>query len=143
MRKNSIKNTRINGEVQKELGNIIRGDIKDPRISPLTSVVAVEVAPDLKSCKVYISVLGDEEAQKDTIKGLKSAEGYIRTKLAKTINLRNTPQLNFILDQSIEYGVNMSKLIDEVNRNIGHDEEEDNDKALVWPTDDEEEDENE
>ena len=141
MRKNSIKNTRINGEVQKELGNIIRGDIKDPRISPLTSVVAVEVAPDLKSCKVYISVLGDEEAQKDTIKGLKSAEGYIRTKLAKSINLRNTPQLTFVLDQSIEYGVNMSKLIDEVNRNIDHDEESDDDETPVWPTDDEEEDE--
>ncbi len=142
MRKNSIKNTRINGEVQKELGNIIRGDIKDPRISPLTSVVAVEVAPDLKSCKVYISVLGDEEAQKDTIKGLKSAEGYIRTKLAKSINLRNTPQLTFVLDQSIEYGVNMSKLIDEVNRNIDHDEESDDDTP-IWPTDDEEEDEDE
>ena len=143
MRKNSIKNTRINGEVQKELGNIIRGDIKDPRISPLTSVVAVEVAPDLKSCKVYISVLGDEEAQKDTIKGLKSAEGYIRTKLAKSINLRNTPQLTFVLDQSIEYGVNMSKLIDEVNRNIDHDEESDDDETPVRPTDDEEEDDDE
>ncbi len=140
MRKNSIKNTRINGEVQKELGNIIRGDIKDPRISPLTSVVAVEVAPDLKSCKVYISVLGDEEAQKNTIKGLRSAEGYIRTKLAKSINLRNTPQLTFVLDQSIEYGVNMSKLIDEVNRNISHDEET---EAPLWPTDEDEDDEDE
>ena len=55
MRKNSIKNTRINGEVQRELSNIIRGEIKDPRINPLTSVVAVEVAPDLKTCKAYIS----------------------------------------------------------------------------------------
>ncbi len=115
MRKNSIKNTRINGEVHKELSNIIRGEIKDPRIHPMTSVVAVEVAPDLKSCKAYISVLGDEEAQKNTIAGLKSAEGYIRTKLARTVNLRNTPEIRFILDQSIEYGVNMSKLIDDVN----------------------------
>lgn len=115
MRKNSIKNTRINGEVMRELSNIIRGEIKDPRIHPLTSVVAVEVAPDLKNCKAYISVLGDEKAQEDTIKGLKSAEGYIRTKLAKNINLRNTPEVRFILDQSIEYGVNMSKKIDEVN----------------------------
>ena len=65
MRKNSIKNTRINGEVQKELSNIIRGEIKDPRINPLTSVVAVEVAPDLKTCKAYISVLGDEKSQQD------------------------------------------------------------------------------
>ena len=114
MRKNSIKNTRINGEVQRELANIIRGGIKDPRISPLTSVVAVEVAPDLKTCKAYISVLGDGEAQKATLAGLKSAEGYIRRELAHTVNLRNTPEIRFILDQSIEYGVHMSKIIDEV-----------------------------
>ena len=114
MRKNSIKNTRINGEVQRELANIIRGGIKDPRISPLTSVVAVEVAPDLKTCKAYISVLGDSEAQKATLEGLKSAEGYIRRELAHTVKLRNTPEIRFILDQSIEYGVHMSKIIDEV-----------------------------
>lgn len=114
MRKNSIKNTRINGEVQRVLAEIIRGGIKDPRIAPMTSVVAVEVAPDLKTCKAWISVLGDEQAQKDTLAGLKSAEGYIRSQLAKTINLRNTPQVHFIMDQSIAYGVNMSKLIDEV-----------------------------
>ena len=116
MRKNSIKNTRINTEVQHELSNIIRGEIKDPRIAPMTSVVAVEVAPDLKTSKAYISVLGDEEAQKDTLEGLRSAEGYIRKQLASSINLRNTPEIKFIIDQSIEYGVNMSKLIDEVNK---------------------------
>ena len=116
MRKNSIKNTRINGEMQKALAEIIRGGIKDPRISPLTSVVAVEVAPDLKTCKAWISVLGDEDVQKSTLEGLKSAAGYIRNQLAKEINLRNTPELLFIMDQSIAYGVNMSKLIDENRR---------------------------
>ncbi|MBO8462851.1 MAG: 30S ribosome-binding factor RbfA [Firmicutes bacterium] len=121
MRKNSIKNTRINGEVMKELSRIISREIKDPRIHPLTSVVAVEVAPDLKSCKAYISVYGDEEARLDTLAGLKSAEGFIRKELARTINLRNTPEVRFILDQSIEYGVNMSRMIDEVNH---HDDEE-------------------
>ena len=115
MRKNSIKNTRINGEVQRVLAEIIRGEIKDPRISPWTSVVAVEVAPDLKSCKAWISVLGDEEARKNTLQGLKSAEGFIRRQLARIINLRNTPDITFVVDQSIEYGVNMSKLIDDVN----------------------------
>ena len=114
MRKNSVKNTRINGEVQRVLAEIIRGEIKDPRIAPMTSVVSVEVAPDLKTCKAWISVLGDEKAQADTLAGLRSAEGYIRNRLAKTINLRNTPQIHFIMDQSIAYGVNMSKLIDEV-----------------------------
>ena len=78
-------------EVQRELSNIIRSEIKDPRISPLTTVVAVEVAPDLKTAKAYISVLGDEEAQKNTLAGLKSAEGYIRRELARSVNLRNTP----------------------------------------------------
>lgn len=116
MRKNSVKNTRINGKVLKELSNIIRSEIKDPRINPMTSVVSVEVAPDLKTCKAYISVLGDEQSQKDTITGLKSAEGYIRRELARTVNLRNTPEIKFILDQSIEYGINMSKLIDEVTQ---------------------------
>ncbi len=114
MRKNSVKNTRVNGEVQRVLAEIIRGEIKDPRISPLTSVVAVEVAPDLKSCKAWISVLGGEEARKDTLAGLKSAEGFIRRQIAKTINLRNTPEITFVMDQSIEYGVNMSHKIDEI-----------------------------
>ena len=123
MRKNSVKNIRVNDEVMRELSNIIRGEVKDPRINPFTSVVAVEVAPDLKTAKAYISVLGDEKAQADTIAGLKSAEGYIRSKLAKSINLRNTPEIKFILDQSIEYGINMSHKIDEAMKNISKEEE--------------------
>lgn len=125
MRKNSIKNTRINGEVQRELSLIISREIKDPRINPMTSVVAVEVAPDLKTCKAYISVLGDEKSQQDTLAGLKSAVGYIRRELARTINLRNTPEIRFVLDQSIEYGVNMSKLIDDVTGGSSEDDEND------------------
>ena len=122
MRKNSIKNTRINGEVQRELGRIISREIKDPRISSLTSVVAVEVAPDLKSCKAQISVLGDEQVQKSTMEGLNSAMGFIRKELAHSVNLRNTPAITFIMDQSIEYGVHMSKMISEVNKNLKEDE---------------------
>ena len=124
MRKNSIKNTRVNAEVQRELGNILRGGIKDSRVAPMTSVVAVEVAPDLKTCKAFISVLGDEKAQQDTLKGLQSAEGYIRRELARTINMRNTPEIVFILDQSIEYGVNMSRKIDELTKDLKDGEEE-------------------
>ena len=80
----------------------------------MTSVVSVEVAPDLKSAKAYISVLGDEEAQKNTLAGLRSAEGFIRGRLAKEVNLRNTPEILFIMDQSIAYGVDMSFKIDQV-----------------------------
>ena len=114
-------------EVQRELSQIIRSEIKDPRIHPLTSVVAVEVTPDLKYCKAYISVLGNQEAKEATIRGLNSAEGYIRRQLARNLNLRNTPEIRFILDESIEYGVNMSKLIDDVAKrdaSLGKSEEE-------------------
>lgn len=124
MRKNSIKNTRVNMEVQRELSNIIRGGIKDPRVAPMTSVVSVEVAPDLKTCKAYISVLGDEKAQADTIKGLQSAEGYIRRELARTLNMRNTPEIKFVIDQSIEYGVMMSKKISDVTKDLPEEDEE-------------------
>ena len=79
MRKNSVKNNRINGEVQRELSRIISREIKDPRISPMTSVVDVVVTPDLKFCKAYISVLGDQDDVDSTFAGLKSAMGYIRS----------------------------------------------------------------
>ena len=125
MRKNSIKNTRINGEVMKELSLIIRQEIKDPRIHMMTSVTSVEVAPDLKTCKAYISVMGSDEEKKDTIAGLRSAEGYVRRQLAKRLNLRNTPEIQFVLDHSIEYGVHMSRLIDEVNKETPERDEED------------------
>ena len=123
MKKNSIKNTRVNAVVQRELSHIIHEEIKDPRIHPMTSVVSVEVTPDLKFCKAYISVLGDEQAQRDTLAGLQSAEGFIRRLLAQTVNLRNTPEIQFISDQSIEYGVRMSKLIDEVNESADESED--------------------
>ena len=111
MKKNSTKNLRINEEVAHEISVILR-DLKDPRIAVMTSVMDAVVATDLKTCKVYISVLGDEKEQKETMEGLRSAEGYIRRELAHTLNLRNTPCLTFILDRSIERGAYMSHLID-------------------------------
>jgi ribosome-binding factor A len=90
----------------------------------MTSVVSVEVAPDLKTCKAYISVLGDQDAQADTLAGLQSAHGFIKRELARTVNLRNTPDIRFVMDQSIEYGVNMSRKIDEINAPLHQREEE-------------------
>ena len=113
MRKNSNKNKRINGEVMKVISEAIRYS-KDPRISPMTSVMDVEVAPDLKTCKVWVTVMGDDEDRLRTAEGLKSAAGYIRSTLAKELNMRYTPELRFIMDDSIEYAINMSKMIDEV-----------------------------
>ncbi len=114
MRKGNIKNNRINGEVQRELSRLLREEIKDPRIHEMTSVVAAEVTADLKYAKIYVSVLGDGDAREDTLDGLRSAAPFIRGQLARSLNLRNTPELTFILDQSIEYGIQMSKRIDEV-----------------------------
>lgn len=114
MRKNSIKHTRLNGELIKELSNIIRTEVKDPQVDPFVSVTAVDCATDLKTCKVYISVLGEEESLSRTVNALKRAEGFIKSRLASNMNMRNTPQLIFIADNSIEYGVKMSEMIDRV-----------------------------
>jgi len=141
MRKNSIKNTRINGEVRRVLADIIHNEIKDPRISPFTSVVAAEVAPDLKTCKVWISVLGDDDFAESTLTGLKSASGFIRRELAHIVNLRNTPEIRFILDQSIAYGVNMSTKINAVMKDMPDrtgEENETADEAAVETADSEE-----
>lgn len=114
MKKTSHKNQRINGEVQRELSRIISMEIKDPRIDPMTTVTDVVVTPDLKYCKAFISVLGNEESGANTLEGLRSAAGYIRRELARNVNLRNTPEITFVLDNSIEYGVEMSRKIDEL-----------------------------
>ncbi|MCI8963419.1 MAG: 30S ribosome-binding factor RbfA [Eubacterium sp.] len=115
MKKNSVKNIRINSEVQREMSQIIREEIKDPRVHPMTSVMAVEVTPDLKFAKIFVSVLGSEEEKEKTMEGLKKSASFARGQLARRMNMRNTPELTFILDNSIEYGVTMSKRIDEVN----------------------------
>ncbi len=128
MRKNSIKNIRINSEVKRELCDILDNGSKDPRIqNAMISVNDVSVTPDLKYCKAYISVLGDDEEAQQVMEGLKSASGYIRSELAHRINLRNTPEIEFILDKSIEHGVDMVHLIDEVNKGDEDDEHSDRD----------------
>lgn len=114
MKKGSVKNTRINAEVMRELSVAIR-DLKDPRVSPMTSVTGAEVTPDLQYCKVYISVLGSEESLAKTMEGLKAAAGFLRRELAQTVNLRHTPELQFVADHSIMYGAHMDELIRKVN----------------------------
>ena len=93
MRKNSIKNTRVNEAVRQELSMLISREVKDPRVDMMTTVTKVIVATDLKTCKVYISVYGDEEKKAETMAGLKSSEGFLRRMLARNLNLRNTPEL--------------------------------------------------
>lgn len=120
MRKRSVKNNRINEEVLKALSIIIREDLKDPRIAPICSVLSVEVAPDLKTAKVYISVLGSKEQEESTLEGLRASAGHIRSLLAKKVNLRNTPELIFKENSSISEGIRMTKLIEEVIESDRH-----------------------
>lgn len=114
--KNNNRMTRINDEILKELSQIIRCEIKDPRVGVMTSVLRVDTTPDLKYCKVFVSVLGNEEEKDGVMKGLKNATGFIRRLLAQRVNLRNTPELIFKLDDSVEYSIRMSKLIDEISK---------------------------
>ena len=116
MRKNSIKNTRINEAVRQELSMLISREVKDPRVDMMATVTRAIVATDLKTCKVYISVYGDGLKKEETMAGLKSSEGFLRRMLAKNLNLRNTPELFFILDESLDYAMYMSGKIDELSR---------------------------
>lgn len=114
--KNNNRMTRINDEILKEVAQILRGELKDPRVGVMTSVLRVDTTPDLKYCKVYVSVLGNDEEKQGVMKGLKNATGFIRRLLAQRVNLRNTPELIFKLDDSVEYSIRMSKLIDEISK---------------------------
>ncbi len=120
MKKGSNRMIRINDEIQKEISAIIRGDLKDPRIGVITSVLKVDTTNDLKYCKVYISVLGDEDKKQEVMGVLKNAAGFIRSLIAQRINLRITPELKFILDDSLEYSFKIDSLI----RSVIKDDEE-------------------
>ena len=122
MRKNSTKNRIVSQEVRRELSRLILDGVKDPRIAPLTTVTDTTVAPDLKTAKVYVSVYGDAEAKKNTMEGLKNAASYLRSMLAKNLNMRLTPQLFFVLDDSLDYAMKIDAMIDSL-----HKDEEDGD----------------
>ena len=104
---------RINEDVKRELADIFRG-LKDPRISPLVSIVRVEVSGDLSYAKVYVSALGGEDATGNTIKGLKSAAGFIRKELSERLRIRKVPELRFIPDTSIARGADISRILKEI-----------------------------
>ena len=126
MKKNSTKNRIVSQEVRRELSRLILEEVKDPRIAQLTTVTDVYVAPDLKTAKVYVSVYGDEAVKKETFTGLRNAAPFLRSMLAKNLNMRHTPQLFFTADDSLEYGMRMDALIASVSaQNNDSDAEED------------------
>ena len=100
---------RINEEIQREMSSLIR-TVKDPRVTGLISVTSVDTTPDLKFCKLYISVL-DKSDVEQVLKGLKSASGYLRRELGRSLNLRNTPELTFVRDDSIDHGAHILDML--------------------------------
>ncbi len=113
---------RINEEIRKEMSQIF-SDLKDPRIDIRTSVLRTETTRDLKYCKVYVTTLGDSEKQEEVREALKSASGFIRRELAHRLNLRITPELTFIMDDSIEYSIHMAEMIKSVDPGPAEEEE--------------------
>ncbi len=104
---------RINEDYRKELSQIIGYELKNPNITGMISVTKVKVTPDLKYAKVYVSILNSKNI-KDTMEGLKKSSGFIRTELAKRINLRNTPEIVFEIDDSMEYGAKIDSILKEI-----------------------------
>ncbi len=105
---------RISGEVRREMSDIIQNEIKDPRLPDIVSVTSVRVTKDLKRAKVFISVLGTVEEKQEAIKALQHAAGFIRREIGHRVRIRTTPELYFELDDSIEHGIHISRLIQDV-----------------------------
>jgi ribosome-binding factor A len=113
-RKNNRIN-RIDEELKKELSNIINYEVKNSKVTGMISVTRVNITPDLKYAKVYVSILNAKN-NKETLEGLKQASGFIKTQIAKRINLRITPELVFVLDDSIEYGAKIDSILKDINK---------------------------
>ena len=113
MPKNNNRQGRIDEEFRRELSQIISFDLKNPNVTGMVSVTRVKVTPDLKYAKVSVSILNSKNI-KETLEGLKKSSGYLRSELAKRINMRNTPELVFELDESLEYGARIDTLLNEI-----------------------------
>lgn len=106
---------KINEEIRRELSSVLR-EVKDTRIPMMTSIVAVNVTNDLSYAKVYVSVMGDDETQKQALQGLKSAAGFMRREIGRKMTIRYTPELIFELDRSIEHGAYINEVINSLNK---------------------------
>jgi len=109
------RHIRINDEIARVTANLIRSELSDPRIGTIVSVTKTETTTDLKNCKIWVSILGEQQQQDETMEALSKAAGFIRRRIAEIINLRQTPEIKFIFDDSIEHGIRMRKLIESVN----------------------------
>lgn len=117
-----VRTNRVAEQIKKELGIILQREMKDPRVGFVT-VTGVEVTNDLSIAKVYISVMGSPEQQNETLKALDKAQGFLRSELGSRIQMRHIPELQFKIDQSIEYGNKIETLISQIKSNEGKEHE--------------------
>ena len=110
MAKNEARLNRINEELRKELSNILAYELKNPNITGMLSVTKVKITPDFKYAKVYVGILNSKDIDK-TMSGLKESSGFIRSRIAKEVNLRITPELVFEIDDSLEYGARIDNIL--------------------------------
>ncbi len=116
MQKN-YRSGRLGEEIRKIISNMmLRGDLKDPDISPITSITAVDVSSDGSYATVYLSVLGSEDEKKATLNALKRASGFIRNNIGRAVKIKHVPELTFKIDTALEYGMHISKIIDDLNK---------------------------
>lgn len=113
---NNKRINRISEEVRRTASELLTRELKDPRIDPMTSITKVEVTNDLRFAKIFVSVLGDQVVKEETLQGLESAKGFIRKEIGNRIDLRYVPEPIFYLDESIEQGLYMSRLIEKINK---------------------------
>ena len=105
---------RINDEIKREISSLLQNGLKDPRMAKLATATRAEASADLKHCKVYISILGNDSEKESSMIAINSAKGFIRSHIAKTLNLRQTPDLSFVLDDSAEYEQKISKILEQL-----------------------------
>lgn len=115
MAKNDARLNRINEELKKEISNILTFELKNPNVTGLISVTKAKITPDFKYAKIYVSILNSKNLDK-TMQGLKDSAGFIRSQIAKNINLRVTPELVFELDDSLEYGMKIENILKELKK---------------------------
>ena len=114
MPKNETRLNRINEELKKELSQVLNYELKNPNVTGMLSVTKVKITPDFKYAKVYVSILNSKNIKK-TLEGLKESSGFIRSRLAKTVNLRITPELYFEIDDSLEHGAKIDAILKTLN----------------------------
>ena len=123
MPKNEARLNRVNEELKKELSQVLNYELKNPNVTGMISVTRVKITPDFKYAKVYVSILNSKNIKK-TVEGLQESSGFIRSRLAKTVNLRITPELVFEIDDSMEYGAKIESILKELNVNKEDNKEE-------------------